>query len=316
MKFLMFLGICDLDRDGHVVLRDSSALPQVEGKGGSAWVIQEQEAAHTVIPVPTSDSSDICSVIEGTTLDLKSVTPSVVEFRVHPSMVEMELEVSISESSIYVDSFDYGYSSNYGYMDNINKFESEDFMTASEKEARYQYQCCDQLKEGLETSHSSGSESEPECIVSGLIHSQESKLEIGGSVYGNPPFKSKPQVTPEFEPSNLCTVNQVLVKDSPQAEGKGGVAQVDEAFRTATSVLIEFESTCSLSINTISHDPEYETAEGLVDWNLEDSSALPDLSESTGMSSAQCLYEETMSTSWIPFDSFRAVDSTLDYDYM
>src|SRR6266436_8440576 len=77
-KFLMFLGICDVDRDGHVVLRDGSALPQAEGKGRSAWVIQEQEAAHTIIPVPTSDSSDICSVIEGTTLDLKSVAPSVV----------------------------------------------------------------------------------------------------------------------------------------------------------------------------------------------------------------------------------------------
>ena len=183
--------------------------------------------------MPTSDSSDICSVIECTTLDLELVAPSMIEFSVRPSMVEMEPEVSISESSIYMDSFDYGYSSNYGYMDNINEFESEDFMTASEKEVRYQYQCCDQLKEGLKTLHSSGSESEPERIVSGLIHSQESKLEIGGSVYGNPPFGSKPHVAPEFEPSNLCTVNQVLVKDSsvlPRAEGKGGVAQVDEAF--------------------------------------------------------------------------------------
>ncbi len=111
----------------------------------------------------------------------------------------------------------------------------------------------------------------------------------------------------------------MLARDSsllPQAEGKGGVAQVDEAFRTATSALIEFESTCSSSINTTSHDPEYETTEGLVDWNLEDSSTLPDLSDSAGMSSTQCSYEETMSTSWIPFDSFHAVDSTLDYDYM
>src|SRR5258708_36516447 len=101
----------------------------------------------------------------------------------------------------------------------------------------------------------------------------------------------------------MCTINQVVARDSsllPCAEGKGGVAQVDEAFRTATSALIESESTCSLSIDTISHDPKYETAEGLVDWNLKDSSTLPDLSDFAGMSSAQCSYEETMSSSWIP----------------
>src|SRR5258708_35328609 len=40
-KFLMFLGICNLDRDGHVVLRDGSALPRAEGKGGAAQVIRE-----------------------------------------------------------------------------------------------------------------------------------------------------------------------------------------------------------------------------------------------------------------------------------
>ncbi len=40
-RFLIFLGICELDRDGRVVLRDGSALPQAEGKGGSAWVIRE-----------------------------------------------------------------------------------------------------------------------------------------------------------------------------------------------------------------------------------------------------------------------------------
>ncbi len=102
----------------------------------------------------------------------------------------------------------------------------------------------------------------------------------------------------------------------PQAEGKGGVAQVDEAFRTATSVLIESESTCSSSINIISHDPKYETTEGLVDWNLEYSSTLCDLSDFAGMSSAQCSYEETMFSSWMPFDLFHAVDLTLDYDYM
>src|SRR5258706_1910035 len=122
---------------------------------------------HTIL---VSDwSSDVCSSDLRLTLPvpfLESVAPSVVEFRVHPSVVEMEPEVSISESSIYMDSFDYGYSSNYGYMDNIKEFESEDFMTASEKEVGYQYQCCDQLKAGLQMSHSSGSESEPERLDS------------------------------------------------------------------------------------------------------------------------------------------------------
>ncbi len=170
-KFLMFLGICNLDRDGRVVMRDGSALPQAEGKGGSAWVIREREAAHTIIPVPTSDSSDICSVIECTTLDLESVAPSVIEFSVCPSVVEMEPEVSISESSIYMDSFDYGYSSNYGYMDNINKFESKDFMTASEKEEMCQHRHWDQLRDELQTLYSSEPESEPECLDSKSEHS-------------------------------------------------------------------------------------------------------------------------------------------------
>jgi hypothetical protein len=67
--------------------------------------------------------------------------------------------------------------------------------------------------------------------------------------------------------------------------------------------------TCFPSIDTISHDPKYETAEGLVDWNLEDSSSLPDLSDFAGMSSTQYSYEEAMSL-------FCALDSTLDYDYM
>ena len=32
-RFRMFLGICDLDRDGRVVMRDGSALPLAEGEG-------------------------------------------------------------------------------------------------------------------------------------------------------------------------------------------------------------------------------------------------------------------------------------------
>src|SRR5258708_11189157 len=35
MKFLMFLGICDLDRDSHVVMRDGSALPPPKRKARS-----------------------------------------------------------------------------------------------------------------------------------------------------------------------------------------------------------------------------------------------------------------------------------------
>ena len=40
-RFLMLLGICELDRDGHVVMRDGSALPPAEGEGRSAQVIRE-----------------------------------------------------------------------------------------------------------------------------------------------------------------------------------------------------------------------------------------------------------------------------------
>ena len=40
-KFLMVLGICDLDRSGQVVMRDGSALPLAEGEGGAARIIRE-----------------------------------------------------------------------------------------------------------------------------------------------------------------------------------------------------------------------------------------------------------------------------------
>src|SRR5258708_11413824 len=52
-RFLMFLGICDLDASGQVVMRDGSALPPAEGEGGVARIIHEQEAAAT----PESDVS-------------------------------------------------------------------------------------------------------------------------------------------------------------------------------------------------------------------------------------------------------------------
>jgi len=66
-------------------------------------------------------------------------------------------------------------------------------------------------------------------------------------------------------------------------------------------------------IEVMLHDREYETAEGLVDWNLKQSSTLPDLSESTEMSSAQYSYGELMSTFPMHFDSSC---STRNYDYM
>ncbi len=54
-------------------------------------------------------------------------------------------------------------------------------------------------------------------------------------------------------------------------------------------------------------------AEGLVDWNLKESSTLPDLSESTETSSAQYSYGELMSTFPMHFDPSC---STQNYDYM
>src|SRR5258708_29550674 len=99
-------------------------------------------------------------------------------------------------------------------MDNINEFESKDFMTASEKEEMCQHRHWDQLGDELQTLYSSEPESEPECLDSKSEHSRECKLEIEGLVDGNLPFGSKPYVAPEFEPSNLCTINQVLARDS------------------------------------------------------------------------------------------------------
>ena len=99
-------------------------------------------------------------------------------------------------------------------MDNINEFKSKDFMTASEKEEMCQHHRWDQLRDELQTSYSSEPELEPECLDSKSEHSQECELEIKGLVDGNLPFRSKPYVAPEFEPLNMCTINQVLAKDS------------------------------------------------------------------------------------------------------
>src|SRR5260221_12368054 len=66
------------------------------------------------------------------------------------------------------------------------------------------------------------------------------------------------------------------------------------------------------SIEVMLHDCKYETAEGLVNWNLKESSTLPDLSGTTEMSSAQYSYEEPMSTFQMHFDSSC---STQNYDY-
>src|SRR5258708_26289968 len=308
-RFLMFLGICDLDKDG---MRDSSALPRAEGDGGSAWVIREREAVRTVMPGP----SEVYSEVKGPTLDHESATLSAVEFNVHPSMEETDRGTLASKMGNCASSLDYTCSSTYEYTNGVVEFESEDFVSVKEEEDEYQYHHRDQFGDEI-WSLPSSSESEREHLDSRLGHSQEYWRETEGSVDGNLPIGSKLHVISEFESSNLCTISQVLARDGsvlPQAEEKR--AQVDQAFCTATPALIESELTCALSIDTLSNDPEYETVEGLADWNVKDSSILPDLSDSTGIPSAQCSYEETMSTSWIPFDSFHSVDSMRNYEYM
>src|SRR5258707_12970907 len=184
-------------------MRDESAVPLAEGEGGAARVIREREAA-------------------------------AMKLDAFPSVEETEPEVLTSEMSDCAGSSDYGYSSTYDYMNSVEEFEN--FALVKEKEEMCQHRRWDPLGDELQTSCSSGSESEPEHLDSKSEHSREYKLEIGGSVYGNPPFGSKPQFTPEFELLNLCTIDQVLDSSVlPRAEGKGGVAQVDEALHTATS---------------------------------------------------------------------------------
>src|SRR5258708_1393541 len=187
-KFLMFLGICDMDRDSQVVMRDGSAVPLAEGEGGVAQVICKQEAAATKLDA-------------------------------FPSVEETEPKVLTSEMSDCAGSSDYGDSSTYDYMNGVEEFENS--ALAKEKEEMCQHSRWGQLRHELQTLYSSGSESEPEHLDSKLEHSQEYKLEIAGSVYGNPPFWSQPQVTPDFEPLNLCTIDQVLDSSVlPQVEGK------------------------------------------------------------------------------------------------
>src|SRR5258708_24756229 len=228
----------------------------------------------------------------------------------------MEHEAFISESYVYANSFDYGEmspmcvyeepgsctvpsqymcSSTYDYTNDIDNFMSK------KGDA---YQCCDrdQPREELRPSYSS---SEPESIHldSESEHSQDSELESGGSVHGNPPFGSKSHVAPDFEPSSdLCTSYRVISNSSAlsQLEGKKGVAQVDEAHCTATPVLND-STTHPLSIDITSHDLEYGAVEALVDWNLKESSTL---SEFTKTPSASPYLEESAPTlvmSTVPF---------------
>src|SRR5258708_4279622 len=92
-RFLMFLGICDLDRDGQVVMRDGSAVPLAEGEGGAARVIREREAA-------------------------------AMKLDAFPSVGATEPEALTSEMSDCAGSSDYGYSSTYDYMKGIEEGEN------------------------------------------------------------------------------------------------------------------------------------------------------------------------------------------------
>jgi len=127
-------------------------------------------------------------------------------------MEEAEPEVLTSEMSNCAGSLDYGYSSTYDYMKGIEEFENSALV--KEKEERCQHHRWDQLGDELQTSYSSEPELEPECLDSKSEHSRECELEIKGLVDGNLPFRSKPYVAPEFEPLNMCTINQVLARDS------------------------------------------------------------------------------------------------------
>src|SRR5258708_4030959 len=116
-RFLRFLGICDLDASGRVVMRDGSALPPAEGEGGAARVIREREAVAT-------------------------------ELDVFPSKEDTEPEVLTSGTSDYADSSDYGYSITYNYMRDVNEF--EDSVSVKETEEGHQHcrrhQLGDELK--------------------------------------------------------------------------------------------------------------------------------------------------------------------------
>src|SRR5258708_5118229 len=116
-RFLRFLGICNLDASGRVVMRDGSALPPAEGEGGAAQVIREREAAAT-------------------------------ELDVFPSKEDTEPKVLTSGTSDYADSSDYGYSITYNYMRDVNEF--EDSVSVKETEEGHQHcrrhQLGDELK--------------------------------------------------------------------------------------------------------------------------------------------------------------------------
>src|SRR5260221_8428430 len=311
-KFLILLGICYLDMHGRVFMTDGSALPQAKGEGGVAHAIRECEVYCTSTSAPTSDFGTTNSKVEGTTPDLESVALSPPESPILSVEHEMELKDLAPGSEVHDDSFDDSgmssvmCSSSYDYMNDIDDFMSNDDM----------YQLCDRPRDQLWSSYSSP---EPESVHSDSEweRSQASTPGIGLVVGSNPSFGFKYLVAPESEPLLTGTFNQVVMRDGlallPR-DGEEGAARVIrecEAYRTATRALNE--SVLLSSIEVMLHDHEYETAEGLVDWNLKQSSTLPDLSESTEMSSTQYSYGELMSTFPMHFDSSC---STRNYDYM
>ncbi len=122
----MILGICGLDSNGQVVMRDGSVLPQAEGEGRITKVVQDQEANRTAI---------------------------TMELDVLPDMDKIESEALIAGPGNYADSLDYGHSSSYEYMNNIK--EVEDFTGMEVKERPEEHQDWSQLKEELGTLPSS-----------------------------------------------------------------------------------------------------------------------------------------------------------------
>src|SRR6266436_6084507 len=101
-------------------MTDGSALPQAEGEGGIACVIRDCEADHTSTPAHTSKSSPMYSEIEGTTPNFELVNLSPTESPILSIEHNTDLEDLAPGFEAYYDSFDYGHSSTYHYMNEID----------------------------------------------------------------------------------------------------------------------------------------------------------------------------------------------------
>ena len=277
-KFLILLGICYLDMHSRVFMTNGSALPQAEGEGGIACVIRDCEADHTSTPAHTSESSPMYSEIKGTTPDFELVNLSPTESPILSIEHNTDLEDLAPGFEAYYDSFDYGHSSTYHYMNEIDVLESKNFMFAKEKEGKYQHHRWDQLDKEHWMS-SSSSESESIHSDSGMEYNQEHMPEIESSIEENSAFESKPYVASEFEPSSdLGMSDQVVLSESSAhspAEEERSVARIIPEHEAVMPVLTDAES----MLRVTSHDHEYETVERSVCWDSKASSTLVDLSE-------------------------------------